>query len=1659
MLSITLPTISGQTVTAGAPLNVALNGSDSAGNAVKYTVSVTNAKLTNASVSSPQLTATVPTGNPSLKIVVSDPTDNISGDMVFELFQNLTPNTVSQITSLVSNTSILGQDFYNGLTFSRVLKGFMIQGGDPNPSGSGSQGSGTSFDDEFNPNLQFSSAGVLALANSGPDTNSSQFFITTAPYAYGNFRYTIFGFLTQGSNILNEIQDVSVKANSSDEDSEPVNTVTMTTVTTFTDTQDGVLQLSAPSGTTGTADVTVTATDSVTGVATSQTFAVTVGANTNVAPPYLTRPISPIQTNINTPVTFSIPATNVSGKAMDYTATISPANSNLAVTVNANTGQATLTPSGNVYGVFSVQVGVSAENAASGENTTPDTQLVPVYVDPAAPASIQLLSADDSGNVTDQNNTPGRTLQFEVSGVLSGANVQLFSDGTLIGSATAAGASVVITTNGSSTLADGSHAITATQTLTDQTVSVGNLSTTTNLASTASTALTIKVDATAPVLTPAAPAQALTIHANTPWTASLAQLINNGTGTTTITDADAAAAVGGIAVTATTGKGTWYYSLDGTTFLVLGAVTSKAAVLLPKSATLRYVPDGTDAETATITYCAWDGLDATGASLDTTVNGGATSFSTATDTVSLVVTSAVDNVVLKATNPSLGGTGVSTAKVISLTGTFINSGAGTTTITLAAADTNGVLGGIAVTGTTGKGTWAYSLDGTNFTSVGTVSDTSALLLPATATLRYTPDGTDSETATITYRAWDATSGTAGTDVDTTSNGGSTAFSLATDTASLVVNSAPVLTAVNPSLGSVIANGVETTSLTGTFINSGAGTTTVVDTDGGAVLGGIALTGTTGNGTWDYSLDGTDFIPVGTVAGDSALLLPKTALLRYIPNGTDTETATITYRAWDTTSGSSGTMVDTTSNGGTTAFSANSDTASLTVTSPRYAPVLTSVSPTLGSTLPSVAKTIALTGTFINNGTGTTTISDITTNAVLGGIALTGTTGKGTWAYSLDGTTFTSVGTVSDTSALLLPKTATLRYTPDGTDTETATITYYAWDATGGTSGAKVDTTSNGGSTPFSAASDTASLDVTSGILSGYVYFDADNSGQRITSLGQADLGLGGMTVRLFSKNSAGTWPEVAGSSPTQTAADGSYSFADLLPGTYRIQVAASAMFVAGKATAGNLGGTADQVNSLSTVDAISFAGTENGSAYNFGIRGLQPQMISLRLLLADTPAISQLLQDMHSLPVVTLTSSTAAATYGTGGAPVAAVAGASISSPDSPTLSSATVAITNPQDGTFETLAADTTNTPITASYADNVLTLSGVADVATYETVLSSITYSDTGTSPHTGARTISVAVNDGTASSAAATTSLTVQVTTPSGYSITADADPVNVASASSTGFTFAGAVVGDTYQYSVTSSGGGTAVTGSGTVSAANQNVSGINVSSLPDGTLTYSVALTDPAGSTGPFALATTTLNQTAPPSFKVTANVNPISESQAVSTSFTFADAEQYDTYQYTVTSSGGGTAVTGNGTVSEADQDITGINVRSLSDGTLTYSVTITNAAGNSTTASTTATLDQTPPSGYQVTAAIDPITTAQASAAGFILTDAQIGTTYQYTVTSNGAGSATLSGNGPVSSSTTLTVPVNVATLPAGTLTYTVTLTDVAGNVGTAVTTTATLD
>jgi len=132
------------------------------------------------------------------------------GDILLKLYYDKTPLTVINFVGLTEGTLIYGGaskptgiHFYDGLKFHRVIDNFMIQGGCP--LGTGTGGPGYTFADEFDPSLKFTGPGVLAMANAGPGTNGSQFFITHVATPHLNGKHTIFGHVVEGQDVVNSI--------------------------------------------------------------------------------------------------------------------------------------------------------------------------------------------------------------------------------------------------------------------------------------------------------------------------------------------------------------------------------------------------------------------------------------------------------------------------------------------------------------------------------------------------------------------------------------------------------------------------------------------------------------------------------------------------------------------------------------------------------------------------------------------------------------------------------------------------------------------------------------------------------------------------------------------------------------------------------------------------------------------------------------------------------------------------------------------------------------------------------------------------------------------------------------------------------------------------------------------------------------------------------------------------------------------------------------------------------------------------------------------------------------------------------------------------------------------------------------------------------------
>jgi peptidyl-prolyl cis-trans isomerase A (cyclophilin A) len=142
------------------------------------------------------------------------------GTIVLRLFPDHAPKTVRNFTDLAQGSREwtnpeTGQKttnpLYSGTIFHRVIPDFMIQGGDP--LGNGRGGPGYQFGDEFHPDLSFNRPYLLAMANAGPGTNGSQFFITTVPTPHLNGRHTIFGEVTEGSDVVDKISHLKTGRN------------------------------------------------------------------------------------------------------------------------------------------------------------------------------------------------------------------------------------------------------------------------------------------------------------------------------------------------------------------------------------------------------------------------------------------------------------------------------------------------------------------------------------------------------------------------------------------------------------------------------------------------------------------------------------------------------------------------------------------------------------------------------------------------------------------------------------------------------------------------------------------------------------------------------------------------------------------------------------------------------------------------------------------------------------------------------------------------------------------------------------------------------------------------------------------------------------------------------------------------------------------------------------------------------------------------------------------------------------------------------------------------------------------------------------------------------------------------------------------------------
>ena len=371
LLSATLDVIAAQDVPGGKSIFVPVTGLTDNTTRVSYNVSSSNGQLSAQSLAN--LTF--------LRIKVSIGGVN-AGTMEFALFNDIAPNAVARITALVNS------GFYNNLNFHRVIPGFMAQGGDP--LGTGAGGSGVKFDDEFNGDAIFSTKGQLAMANSGADTNDSQFFITDTDTRWLDFKHTIFGQLIRGQAVLDKI----IKVGSADgTTSKPV---TITAAKIVANKADTVLLLKG----TGTSTITVKAQDQ--NSTATRTFSASAYEDNVEDPPFLNY-IPSQQTVSDLPLNFTVGTTDIDGGTLVLQAI--PLDKNqLTVTYSGTT--VTVTPVNGFSGEAKILVGVMRADKSW------DQQVVNVVVLPGPFAQYDAATRQLNINATSGNDT----LDFAQSG-------------------------------------------------------------------------------------------------------------------------------------------------------------------------------------------------------------------------------------------------------------------------------------------------------------------------------------------------------------------------------------------------------------------------------------------------------------------------------------------------------------------------------------------------------------------------------------------------------------------------------------------------------------------------------------------------------------------------------------------------------------------------------------------------------------------------------------------------------------------------------------------------------------------------------------------------------------------------------------------------------------------------------------------------------------------------------------------------------------------------------------------------------------------------------------------------------------------------------------------------------------------------------------------
>jgi cyclophilin family peptidyl-prolyl cis-trans isomerase len=353
-----LAVIENVTLQAGSPLQIPLDGFDLDGDPLTFEViGNTNAQL--VSTSFPE------TGSRNVRFTVEytprgAPGTREVGDMVFRLFEQRVMSLTDMLVDFVN------EDAYDGFEFWRVINDFMIQAEGANKP---------HYDDAYHVDLQHNRTGLLAVPNPGTDDqNGSGIYVTEGPSRHLDYNLSIAGLLLEGEHVRAAISDVAVEENSRrpGEYSQPVYPVIILDAAIEVDTQNEVLMINAPEGSTGATDITIRVSD---GTQTAQrTFHVDVVPDTYNSLPFLGpitdtqgSEITSLETTVGTPIQFVLTSFDVENDAVRYQSIVVTAGS---ISTDPTTGLTTYTPPTTISGsseVFEIRVGVTPETLTADQ--------------------------------------------------------------------------------------------------------------------------------------------------------------------------------------------------------------------------------------------------------------------------------------------------------------------------------------------------------------------------------------------------------------------------------------------------------------------------------------------------------------------------------------------------------------------------------------------------------------------------------------------------------------------------------------------------------------------------------------------------------------------------------------------------------------------------------------------------------------------------------------------------------------------------------------------------------------------------------------------------------------------------------------------------------------------------------------------------------------------------------------------------------------------------------------------------------------------------------------------------------------------------------------------------------------------------------------------